>query len=165
MGNASLILKRGIKESGKARVTPKPAVSSRDDGIERLVEQLVQRARQINSKGDRISKPAFPALSGREEVLLDIDTDGVRCIILQPTHEPEREKQGPERDAVILSPREQEIVRMVIKGHPNKTIAAVLEISTWTVATYLRRIYARLGVGTRASMVARVLETAPREVF
>lgn len=59
---------------------------------------------------------------------------------------------------VCLSPREQEIVRLVIKGLPNKTIAAVLEISPWTVATHLRRVYTKLGVNSRAEMVARVLK-------
>jgi DNA-binding CsgD family transcriptional regulator len=57
-----------------------------------------------------------------------------------------------------MSPREQEIAPMVAKGYPNKTIAAVLEISVWTVATYLRRIFAKLGVSPRVAMVARMLE-------
>jgi DNA-binding CsgD family transcriptional regulator len=57
-----------------------------------------------------------------------------------------------------LSPREQEIVRMVAKGHPNKVIADVLSISAWTVCTHVRRIFAKLGVGSRAAMIARLLE-------
>jgi DNA-binding CsgD family transcriptional regulator len=47
---------------------------------------------------------------------------------------------------------------MVAKGYPNKTIAAVLDISPWTVCTHLRRIFAKFGVGSRAAMVARLLE-------
>ncbi len=46
---------------------------------------------------------------------------------------------------------------MVARGYPNKTIAAVLEISSWTVNTYLRRMFAKLNVGTRAAMVAKVM--------
>jgi hypothetical protein len=45
---------------------------------------------------------------------------------------------------------------MVAGGHPNKTIASVLNISSWTVCTYLRRIFAKLGVNSRAAMVARM---------
>jgi DNA-binding CsgD family transcriptional regulator len=64
---------------------------------------------------------------------------------------------------VVLSPREQEIARMVAKGYPNKMIAAVLEISTWTVSSHLRRIFAKFGVASRAAMVARLLEeSTPR---
>ena len=62
-----------------------------------------------------------------------------------------------EEPALTLSPREQEIVHMVAKGYPNKTIAAVLEISSWTVSTHLRRVFAKVGVRTRAAMVARAL--------
>ena len=58
----------------------------------------------------------------------------------------------------MLSPREHEIARMVAKGYANKTIATVLDISSWTVGSYLRRIFAKLGVSTRAAMVARLLE-------
>jgi two-component system, NarL family, nitrate/nitrite response regulator NarL len=59
---------------------------------------------------------------------------------------------------VNLSPREQEIARLIAKGLPNKTIAAVLDISPWTVSTHLRRIFTKLGVSSRAEMVAQVLK-------
>jgi DNA-binding CsgD family transcriptional regulator len=59
------------------------------------------------------------------------------------------------RNSFQLSPREQEIVRMVAKGHPNKVIADVLNISPWTVCTHLRRIFAKMGVASRAAMVAK----------
>ena len=46
---------------------------------------------------------------------------------------------------------------MVARGHTNKTIARVLDISLWTVSTHLRRVFAKLGVSSRAAMVAAVL--------
>lgn len=57
--------------------------------------------------------------------------------------------------APVLSPREREIVRMISQGYTNKMVASVLDISLWTVSTHLRRIFAKLGVSTRAAMVAR----------
>jgi len=63
----------------------------------------------------------------------------------------------PKQDIVShpsLSPRECEIARLVCKGLPNKTIGSVLDISQWTVATHLKRIYTKLGVRSRAAMVA-----------
>jgi DNA-binding CsgD family transcriptional regulator len=57
-----------------------------------------------------------------------------------------------------LSPREREIVLLVAQGHPTKAIARHLGISIWTVATHLRRIFARLGVGSRAAMIARLFQ-------
>ncbi len=86
------------------------------------------------------------------DVLLDTEVDGVRCMLirLQP--------RNGNHTQIVLSPREQEITRMVAAGYPNKTIAAVLDISSWTVGTHLRRVFAKLGVGSRAAMVARLLE-------
>jgi DNA-binding CsgD family transcriptional regulator len=80
--------------------------------------------------------------------MLDFESDGIRCVLLRT--------QLNGDDPPPLSPREQEIARMVARGFPNKAIAAVLEISTWTVGTYLRRIFAKLGVTSRAAMVAKL---------
>lgn len=60
---------------------------------------------------------------------------------------------------VMISPRERTIARLVAACHPNKTIAHALRISTWTVSTHLRRIFAKLGVNSRAAMVAHLMET------
>ena len=97
-----------------------------------LVEALVRRAET----------------SGDEPLLLDVEVRGVRCVLRRVDPEPAR---------VTLSPREQEIARMVAQGYPNKTIGAVLDISIWTVGTYLRRIFAKYGVTSRAAMVAKVM--------
>ena len=45
---------------------------------------------------------------------------------------------------------------MIAKGYTNKTIAAVLDISSWTVDTHVRRIFGKLGVRSRGAMVARL---------
>lgn len=87
---------------------------------------------------------------GSEEVLIDAEVDGARYLLIR--------MPPPIYSRVQLSPREQEIVRMVAHGHPNKVIADVLNISAWTVCTHLRRIFAKLGVSSRAAMVAQLLE-------
>jgi DNA-binding CsgD family transcriptional regulator len=57
-----------------------------------------------------------------------------------------------------LSPRETEIARLVAAGHTSKAIAVILEISIWTVSTHLRRIFVKLEVPNRASMVSKLLD-------
>ena len=97
--------------------------------------------------------PAAAAPNGgrpAEEILFDALADGVRCVLIRQT--------PADSPSVTLSPREREIARMVAKGLPNKTIADVLEISAWTVSTHLRRIFTKLGVSSRAAMVARMME-------
>src|SRR5262245_45565685 len=99
------------------------------------------------------SQPSSVIGEGEEqhELNLALEVDGVRCLL-------PRGHARMESSPVTLSPREQEIARMVAKGYPNKTIAAVLEISSWTVCTHMRRIFAKLSVGSRAAMVARLME-------
>ena len=82
-------------------------------------------------------------------ILVDAEVDGVRCLLTRLANSP--------TSGISFSPRESEIARMVAKGYPNKTIAAVLEISPWTVCTHLRRIFAKLHVSSRAAMVARLI--------
>lgn len=44
-------------------------------------------------------------------------------------------------EQINLSPREQAIAKLVAQGLPNKSIGNQLNISPWTVATYLRLIF------------------------
>ncbi|MFQ3615195.1 MAG: helix-turn-helix transcriptional regulator [Cyanobacteriota bacterium] len=60
--------------------------------------------------------------------------------------------------AVCLSPRELAIARLIAQGLSNKTISSTLKISPCTVSTYLRRIFGKLGVSSRAAMVARLMQ-------
>ena len=57
--------------------------------------------------------------------------------------------------SIILTARELQIATLVALGCPNKQVADKLHISEWTVATYMRRICAKLGVHTRAAMTYR----------
>ncbi|WP_404368886.1 response regulator transcription factor [Corallococcus coralloides] len=60
-------------------------------------------------------------------------------------------------DVRTLTARELQVVSCVCAGWGNKEIATKLNISTWTVAAHLRRIFVKLGVDTRAAMVSRCL--------
>jgi len=54
-----------------------------------------------------------------------------------------------------LSPREQEVLELLARGYLYKEIAESLEISVQTVNTYIRRIYEKLHVRSRAQAVAK----------
>jgi DNA-binding CsgD family transcriptional regulator len=64
--------------------------------------------------------------------------------------------------ADLLTERELQIAALVAAGRVNKQIAAELRISEWTVSTHLRRIFAKLGVDTRAAMVSKCSDCLPR---
>jgi two-component system, NarL family, nitrate/nitrite response regulator NarL len=117
------------------------------EGVQELVRRLAKQV--VNSSSQPSARREHS--DDAREVILDMEVDGVRCLLV-------RLPPKPPRAQVMLSPREQEVARMVAKGYPNKTIAAVLDISSWTVGTHLRRIFAKLGVGSRAAMVAHLLQ-------
>ncbi len=56
-----------------------------------------------------------------------------------------------------LSPREQQVLELLVKGLLYKQIAAELEISMGTLYTYIRRIYEKLHVNCRASAIVKYL--------
>jgi DNA-binding CsgD family transcriptional regulator len=112
--------------------------------IRQLAQMLARRAEELVEAAG--GPPPNPG-----DVLLDFDADGIRCLLVV-SHTREQ------RSEIRLSPREGEIAGMVAEGYPNKTIAAKLEISSWTVSSYLRKLFVKLGVHSRSAMVARLFE-------
>jgi DNA-binding CsgD family transcriptional regulator len=129
------------KEIGP-RVNTKSECPSVEELIRSLASLAVESVHEMSDDGQQ------------EQVLLDVDVDGARYLLIR--------LPAASRNPTALSSREQEIVRMVAEGHPNKVIGAILNISAWTVGTHLRRIYAKLGVNSRAAMVAQSLEVRSR---
>lgn len=54
--------------------------------------------------------------------------------------------------AEILSPREGEIVQMILKGHSSLSISLILEIALPTVKSHRRNAYAKLGISTQQQL-------------
>jgi two-component system, NarL family, nitrate/nitrite response regulator NarL len=83
-----------------------------------------------------------------DEVVFECDIDGACYFITRRTSQA--------GSAVNLSPREFQIARLVAEGLPNKQISNQLGISAATVSTYLRRMFAKLRVSSRAAMIAQL---------
>ena len=113
-----------------------------DDILRSLVSKLQKSIYPVSPDGDGTSLG--------EQVLLDVEIGDVRLVAVR------RAAPSP---MSMLSPREREIARMVALGHPNKTIASVLDISSWTVASHLRRVFMKLQVTSRAAMITRLYDT------
>ena len=132
MGAKAIIGDR--RQTGEKEATPAAKVL-----IRKLLAQTAPAVSPVSAEVQRGETPG---------VLFCAEVDGVRCTLMKAPPRPAAE--------VWLSPREKEIARMIAKGFPNKAIAAVLDISVWTVSTHLRHIFAKLGVNSRAAMVARI---------
>lgn len=88
-------------------------------------------------------------IEGRiDEIVFEVDIDGVDYYLV---------RRQTSQSKISLSSRELEITKLIAQGLSNKCIGKTLNISPWTVATYLRRLFFKLGVTSRAAMVARVL--------
>ncbi|HBK55525.1 MAG TPA: hypothetical protein DDZ76_04465 [Xanthomonadales bacterium] len=72
-----------------------------------------------------------------------------------------RSEDAPVDPMVCLTQREQQIVRLVCLGCVNKQIADRLRISEYTVRTYLKQIFVKLDVHSRAAMVFKCAAGCP----
>jgi len=110
-----------------------------------ILRKLVLEVRaQTNESADDVS--------GGLRVLCEVVLDNERYVLLR----------GPALDPVeALSPREREILWLICDGKSNLAIAQALRISPWTVSSYLRRVFAKLGVSTRTGAAALVLSCHP----
>ena len=78
----------------------------------------------------------------------------------------EAQQPAPDRTAAAdklsaLTPREQEIVRLIVGGASNKQVAAVLDISERTVKGHLSNVFQKLGVSDRLKLVLYVTDGRP----
>ncbi|MBD2605564.1 helix-turn-helix transcriptional regulator [Scytonema hofmannii FACHB-248] len=106
------------------------------------------------------------------EVIFESDVDGVHYYLVRCSKEKSishlqfASQENPSFDGdadrfeekINLSPREIAIAKLVAQGLSNKCIAIRLQISPWTVATHLRRIFVKLGVTSRTAMITCLLE-------
>ncbi len=114
-----------------------------------LTQEMIQSlVRQVDESTPH--KMLFNPEDQINEVVWESDLDGVHYYLIRC--------RPPEKNTIHLTPREQEIVKLVAQGLPNKCIAKQLGISQWTVAAHLRRIFQKMGVSSRVAIVARLLE-------
>lgn len=79
---------------------------------------------------------------------------GAPVILAQPSSD------GVWREA--LTPRQQQVARAILNGQSNKQIARSLNISPATVKDHVHAILTRLGMRSRAELIATQLRGNPR---
>ena len=60
----------------------------------------------------------------------------------------------PAASSTLLTPRERDVLALLVEGKSNPDITESLFISQRTVTTHLSRLYAKLDVSTRSSAIA-----------
>ena len=101
-----------------------------------------------------------------EQIIQAIQYVALRGVIVSPTMAGKllnefdsRPSEVSSVDHASLSPREQEVLRLVARGSSNKAIAATLVISENTVKTHLSRILEKLHLMNRVQAVAYAVRT------
>lgn len=123
-------------------------------------EDLVVRALQAGACGyllkDTNRDTLFRAIRAAVRGELLLQPDIMEHVLAHTTRAPA--PSPPSKDSGELTNREREVLEGVAKGQRSKEIAAQLRITENTVKGHLATIYAKLGVDSRASAVAKAME-------
>lgn len=94
---------------------------------------------------------------GQGKMVVDLDDQALTASVFGPAGLVQAKGRRPAFGQ--LSKRELEVLRLLGKGHANLAIAAHLDVSPKTVATYRARIGEKLGLKSTADFVRYVTET------
>ena len=100
----------------------------------------------------QLSEPVFAAAwdEGRTLSFTDAVSEA-RAIAASPAAQPH---QVPLVDGFGLTPRELDVLRLLVEGRSDREIAEALYIGTRTVQTHVANLFAKLGVNARAEAAA-----------
>jgi DNA-binding NarL/FixJ family response regulator len=101
-------------------------------------EALLEEVRSLHAGGS----PINPMVA--RKLLLRQQRQGAAAAVAAP---------GDPEAAQALSAREQEVLRLVARGHTLDEVARQMGVSRHTVRTFVRRIYGKLQVSSRTQMV------------
>jgi DNA-binding CsgD family transcriptional regulator len=140
---------------------------TRIDGIPVGVVMLVSR---LIAAGGRRQTARVRLRTGRwMSVQLDVlqtagDTPERLSLVIEPVAP--YELAAVIAEAYGLTPREREVTRLVVSGSSNREVAATLSIALTTVQDHLKKIFAKLGVGSRHELTARMFfgQYLPRQL-
>ncbi|MFN3352347.1 MAG: response regulator [Brevundimonas sp.] len=68
---------------------------------------------------------------------------------------------APAQEADVLTPRERDVLRLIGEGRRNAEVAQALGLTDSTVASYVKAIYAKLGISNRAEAALKARQIRP----
>lgn len=74
----------------------------------------------------------------------------LQCFSQPAGNNPSSGNNSPLPESISLSQRERDVLVLVAKGYSRKEVAALLELSGNTVARYIRDVYQKLNISSRA---------------
>jgi DNA-binding NarL/FixJ family response regulator len=92
--------------------------------------------------------------AGRTLPLEDVVAEAAAILGAVASSPPARPSSPAKAD---LTPREREVLRLLVEGRVDREIAAALAVSPRTVTTHVARILDKLGAPTRAAAAAQAV--------
>ena len=88
-----------------------------------------------------------------------LDSDVLSILMSKPEthHSPTRSEWRNEHEEVNLSPREKDVLHLLVEGKSTKQMATILHIQPSTVKQALSGLYQKLGVNNRTEAVSIAL--------
>ncbi|RZU30665.1 helix-turn-helix transcriptional regulator [Blastococcus saxobsidens] len=154
--------------SRAAQVLMDQMPDTRIDGLPVGVISLVSR---LTAAGGRRQSARVRLRTGRwMSVQLDVlepaDPNGVERLSLVVEPVAPYELAEVIAEAYGLTARERQVARLVVSGSSNLEVAATLSIALTTVQDHVKNLYAKLGVGSRHELTARMFfdQYLPRQL-
>jgi DNA-binding NarL/FixJ family response regulator len=126
--------------------------------LKRRVDEHQLRA-ALDAGADACCLATTPAVRLRKAI--KVVADGATWLDAEITHalfhHREEQQDGDPRARVHLSPREGDILRLIVEGYSNDEIAVSLQRSNPTIRTHLAHLYKKLGVNDRVSAAVHAL--------
>ncbi|MDQ2769448.1 MAG: response regulator transcription factor [Bacteroidota bacterium] len=95
------------------------------------------------------------SLSQYKQAILDVLAGGAVLSPAVARKALQHFRPAPSQQPELLSAREQEVMQVLLEGLGEKQVAARLSLSPGTVHTYVKRLYEKLGVGSRGELLSR----------
>jgi len=80
-------------------------------------------------------------------------------ILLERRASPSRQLKRQAGEKFGLTPRERQMVELLIEGMTTKEMAQALQLSPNTIKSFLRLVMAKMGVSTRSGIVGKLLDS------
>jgi DNA-binding CsgD family transcriptional regulator len=120
----------------------------------RAIADATEQALAAKRRGDALPTPPalpFGTIAGVARLEGDPVFAGARCAVVRVQSLTKAKDAAKPLEG--LSRREREIARLLVAGYSGVNVAAIAGLSENTVRTYVRRLYAKLGVVSRAELV------------
>jgi DNA-binding NarL/FixJ family response regulator len=120
---------------------------------------LVEEELNLNNFLSRGFMGIISRSSSAEAIYTAIRAVAEGLLVLSPELIPElTSKQNQEVLLADLTPRELEVLNLLVQGHSNKQLATKLKISENTVKFHVNQLLSKFGVNSRTEVVVRAIQ-------